>query len=194
MHVRGMCSSGVCSFSLECHVGWRLKLGLVLANETGHRQGVIRKLQWSDVDLEAATVVWREENDKLGIRHETPLTKIAVEALGTAKENPEGRGSQWVLLSPRWPDRPISNTPPSVGGYRRRRSDWGNDRSAGMASGASSLLPCDTGRTQSCACWVAGKIQRQFKPVTSFPTWRSFGRRSGVLHFLDHATAQGTCR
>ena len=34
-------------------VDWRYRLALVLAHETGHRIGAIRKLKWSDVDLKA---------------------------------------------------------------------------------------------------------------------------------------------
>ena len=34
-------------------VGWRFHVALVLAHETGHRIGAIRKLRWSGIDCEA---------------------------------------------------------------------------------------------------------------------------------------------
>lgn len=50
------------------------RLALVLAGETGHRIGAIRRLRWSDFDFEAGTILWREENDKTGTAHRTPLS------------------------------------------------------------------------------------------------------------------------
>ena len=44
----------------------QFQLALVLAHDTGHRIGAIRMLRWSDVDLKAARVRWRAENDKIG--------------------------------------------------------------------------------------------------------------------------------
>ena len=38
-------------------VDWRFHLALVLAHETGHRIGAIRKLRWSDIDSEAG-ICW----------------------------------------------------------------------------------------------------------------------------------------
>ena len=37
-------------------VGWRFRVALVLAHETGHRIGAIRNLRWSDVDIEGWTI------------------------------------------------------------------------------------------------------------------------------------------
>ncbi len=37
-------------------VNWRFHVALVLAHETGHRIGAIRKLRWSDIDFEGMTI------------------------------------------------------------------------------------------------------------------------------------------
>ena len=67
----------------------RFGLGLVLANETGHRIGSIRQLRWSDVDLKEKRITWRAENDKLGKQHVTPVSDDAVAALeAERKKNP----------------------------------------------------------------------------------------------------------
>ena len=47
-------------------VDWRFHVALVLAHETGHRIGAIRKLRWSDVDMEHETIRWRGEHEKTG--------------------------------------------------------------------------------------------------------------------------------
>ena len=53
-------------------VDWRFHLALVLAHETGHRIGAIRKLRWSDIDLARETIRWRSEHEKTGYEHRTP--------------------------------------------------------------------------------------------------------------------------
>ena len=50
-------------------VGWRFHVALVLAHETGHRIGAIRKLRWGDIDFEAREVRWRAEHEKTGYEH-----------------------------------------------------------------------------------------------------------------------------
>jgi integrase len=57
------------------------ELALVLAHETGHRIGAIRQLRWSDVDLKEKRILWRAENDKIGMEHTPPLSKEAVRML-----------------------------------------------------------------------------------------------------------------
>ena len=61
-------------------VGWRFHVALVLAHETGHRIGAIRKLRWQDIDIEGRTVRWRGEHEKTGYEHTTPLTAEALAA------------------------------------------------------------------------------------------------------------------
>ena len=62
-------------------VGWRFRVALVLAHETGHRIGAIRKLRWSDIDFEERTILWRAEHEKTGYEHRTPVTAEAIGAL-----------------------------------------------------------------------------------------------------------------
>jgi integrase len=94
--------------SVADELGWRFRLALVLANETGHRQSAIRLLRWSDVDLEEGLICWRAENEKTGYKHETPLSQIAQDALAAARSDSLGIGDAWVFPSPRWSDRPLS--------------------------------------------------------------------------------------
>lgn len=89
-------------------IDWRFGVALVLANETGHRRKAIASLRWSDVDLEAATVMWRASTDKVGFEHEMPLTAVAVEAFKMARAKGQGIGEAWVLPSPRDPSQPCS--------------------------------------------------------------------------------------
>jgi integrase len=44
----------------------------------------VRRLRWSDIDLEEQTVRWRPEHDKRGRGNVTPLSDVAAEALKTA--------------------------------------------------------------------------------------------------------------
>ena len=79
-------------------VGWRFRVALVLAHETGHRIGAIRKLRWPDIDFEDRTIRWRAENEKTGYEHHTPVTAEAVAVLEEARErNPRPKG---VLVLP----------------------------------------------------------------------------------------------
>ncbi len=82
-------------------VGWRFHVALVLAHETGHRIGAIRKLRWSDIDLEGREVRWRAEHEKTGYEHVTPLTAEAVTALEEARSMSQGTGDAPVLPSSR---------------------------------------------------------------------------------------------
>ena len=56
---------------VSAEVDWRFHLALVLAHETGHRIGAIRKLRWSDIDLDGETIRWRSEHEKTGFEHRT---------------------------------------------------------------------------------------------------------------------------
>ncbi len=80
-------------------VGWRFHVALVLAHETGHRIGAIRKLQWSDIDIEGRTIRWRAEHEKTGYEHTTPLTDEAIAALETVQARNPARGNAPVLPS-----------------------------------------------------------------------------------------------
>ncbi|MCY4400169.1 MAG: tyrosine-type recombinase/integrase [Gemmatimonadetes bacterium] len=82
-------------------MGWRFRVALVLAHETGHRIGAIRKLLWADIDFEAREVRWRAEHEKTGYEHVTPLTDEAVAALEEARRMSAGTGDAPVLPSSR---------------------------------------------------------------------------------------------
>ena len=45
-------------------VDWRFRVAPVLAHETGHRIGAIRKLRWFDIDFEGREVRWRADHEK----------------------------------------------------------------------------------------------------------------------------------
>ena len=62
-----------CLLSVSEDVDWRFRVALVLAHETGHRIGAIRKLRWSDADLDERRMLWRAEHEKTGYEHLTPL-------------------------------------------------------------------------------------------------------------------------
>lgn len=87
-------------------VDWRFELALVLVHETGNRIGSVRRLRWSDVNLQDGQVRWRRENDKVGFERDTPLTTAAVEALRRARSHRLGLGESWVVPAPRDPSEP----------------------------------------------------------------------------------------
>ena len=78
-------------------VGWRFHVALVLAHETGHRIGAIRKLRWTDIDIEGREIRWRAEHEKTGYEHITPVTDEAVAALEEARRMSLGTGDVPVL-------------------------------------------------------------------------------------------------
>jgi len=90
---------------VSCRVDWRFRVALVVAHETGHRIGAIRKLRWSDIDFEGTTIRWRAEHEKTGYEHSTPVTAEALAALEYASGMSAGTGDALVLPSPRDPSR-----------------------------------------------------------------------------------------
>ena len=89
-------------------VDWRFRVALVLAHETGHRIGAIRKLMWTDIDFERREVRWRAEHEKTGYEHITPLTDEALAVLEEARRTGAGTGNAPVLPSPGDPARCVS--------------------------------------------------------------------------------------
>ena len=85
--------------------GWRFHVALVLAHETGHRVGAIRKLRWSDIDIEGRTIRWRAEHEKTGYEHRTPATDEAIAALEEALGKNPARGNAPVLPSTQDPSK-----------------------------------------------------------------------------------------
>ena len=92
---------------LEVSVGmdWRFRVALVLAHETGHRIGAIRKLRWSDVDVEGGVIRWRAEHEKTGYEHRTPVTEAAQAVLKEAQRKNPGIGDAPLLPAPKDPAR-----------------------------------------------------------------------------------------
>lgn len=60
---------------------WQFRAALVLERETRRRDSAVRRLLWSDIDVENATVRWRAETDKSGRANVTPLTARAIRML-----------------------------------------------------------------------------------------------------------------
>ena len=84
---------------------WRFRVALVIAHETGHRIGAVRRLGWSDIDMEARIIRWRAENEKTGYEHRTPVTAEVLAVLEEARmQNPRG-GNSPVLPAPKDPSR-----------------------------------------------------------------------------------------
>jgi integrase len=81
---------------------------LVIVHETGHRIGSVRRLRWSDIDLDRRMIRWRAENDKIGFAHETPLSDEAVELLSHAQRAQAAIGDTWVFASPSDESKPCS--------------------------------------------------------------------------------------
>lgn len=106
-------------------VGWRFRVALILAHETGRRSKQIRRLRWSDVDFDAKQVRWRGSEDKAGHEDTNVLTDTAVEALKEAREHRPGwerLGSYLIRTIPLAP-RHVTNS--GVGGFRpKRRPGW----------------------------------------------------------------------
>ena len=84
-------------------VGWRFHVALVLAHETGHRIGAIRKLCWSDIDMKRRTIRWRAEHEKTGYEHRTPITVEALAVLEEARRHSPRIGSLPLLPAPKDP-------------------------------------------------------------------------------------------
>jgi len=100
-------------------VDWRFEVALVLGHETGHRIGSIRRLRWGDLEAREGWIRWREDADKVGWEHWTPLTeeaRDAVEVAATHRREAD-QPSSWVLPSPSDTSRPCS---------RNIMRDWWN--------------------------------------------------------------------
>ncbi len=85
---------------------WQFELALTLERETKRRNNTIRRLQWSDIDLEAGVIHWRAELDKTGRENTTPLSREALEALRLAPSR--GIGATPVFPSSRRHGEPTS--------------------------------------------------------------------------------------
>ena len=97
---------------LEVSVGmdWRFRVALVIAHETGHRIGAIRKLRWSDIDMEGGIIRWRAEHEKTGYEHRTPVTADTLAALEEARRENPGIGDAPVVPAPKDPTQCASRS------------------------------------------------------------------------------------
>lgn len=82
------------------------ELALVLAHDTGHRIGSIRKLRWSDVNLEDRRIQWRADTDKIQFEHATPITDDLGAMLVARRRSTLRIGDSWMFPEPGDPSRP----------------------------------------------------------------------------------------
>ncbi len=106
---------------VSCRMDWRFRVALVLAHETGHRIGAVRKLRWCDIEFEGAAILWRAEHDKSGHEHVTPVTAEALAVLEEARRRSPGIGDAPVLPSPRNPSKCVGATLAQVWWRRAER-------------------------------------------------------------------------
>ena len=103
---------------VSVEMDWRFHVALVLAHETGHRIGAIRKLKWSDIDVGAGVIRWRGEHEKTGYEHRTPATAEALVALEEARGHNPGIGDVPLLPALNDPSRCVRRW--QVGAWWRR--------------------------------------------------------------------------
>ena len=81
---------------------------VVLAWHTGHRGASLRQLRWSDVDLEAGTVHFRGELDKIGYDHRNPLHPESVVVLKRLRSRSGSIGDAWIFPAGRGAAGPLT--------------------------------------------------------------------------------------
>ena len=81
---------------------------VLLAWYTGHRSAAIRQLRWSDIDLDAGTIRWRAEVDKIGYEHRNPMHADLTEFLRLARSRERAIGDAWVFPNPSDRSKPMS--------------------------------------------------------------------------------------
>src|SRR5688572_11725069 len=86
----------------------RVELFLVLANESGHRGAPVRRLRWSDIDLDKRLVRWRAASDKGRWAHVTPLTDEATASLTAERARTLAIGDAWIFPHGNDPSRPLT--------------------------------------------------------------------------------------
>ena len=91
-------------------VDWRFRVALVIAHETGHRIGAVRKLRWADIDLEDQIIRWRAENEKTGYEHRTPVTAEVLTVLEEARSRSPRTANAPVLPAPKDPSRSLDRS------------------------------------------------------------------------------------
>ncbi|MGH2487194.1 MAG: tyrosine-type recombinase/integrase [Ktedonobacterales bacterium] len=158
-------------------IHWQFRLALVLAHETGHRIGAIRMLRWSDVDVKAARIRWRAENDKIGFEHTTPITAAAVTELETARARAASIGGTWVFAAPEQPGEPTSR-------YTLRH--WWD-----TAETKAALAPVERRGWHSLRRKFATELKRApLRDLAYLGGWKSVATVVGVYQQPDEATMQ----
>ena len=84
------------------------KMLVMLCYYTGHRGGAIRQLRWSDIHIEAGTIRWRGEIDKIGNDHTTPMHKDLAAYLKAERKRVKAIGDVWVCPHPYDAEKPMS--------------------------------------------------------------------------------------
>ncbi|MDE2679517.1 MAG: site-specific integrase [Gemmatimonadota bacterium] len=92
----------------SAEMDWRFRTALVIAHETGHRIGAIRKLRWSDIDTRNRTIRWRGEHEKTGYDHRTPVTEETLAVLDEARRRNPAVGDVPLLPAPKDPSVSVS--------------------------------------------------------------------------------------
>src|SRR5437588_12080951 len=77
---------------------------------------------WSDVDLNEKRILWRAENDKIGMEHSPPLSGEAGRVLEQSRRKRESIGDGWLFPSPEDSSCRVRGTCPGTGGGERRNS------------------------------------------------------------------------
>ena len=80
---------------------------VMLAWYTGHRSNAIRQLHWSDIDLEAGTIRWRADADKIGYEHRNPLHPELLSFLKQDRARVKAIGEAFVFPAPRDSSKPL---------------------------------------------------------------------------------------
>ncbi|MDQ6771044.1 MAG: site-specific integrase [Gemmatimonadota bacterium] len=94
--------------SAAIEINPRIECFVILAWQTGHRSASIRQLRWSDVDLEAGTILWRGEVDKIGYEHRNPLHPAAVAVLKRERARTPAIGEAWIFPGTHDGHKPMS--------------------------------------------------------------------------------------
>ena len=87
-------------------VDWRLWVALVLAHETGHRIGSIRRLRWEDIHFTTGEIEWHWERDKEGNPHRTPMSPDARAAFEFTRGLVD-ESIPWVFPAPKDPAQAV---------------------------------------------------------------------------------------
>jgi integrase len=160
----------------------QFRLALVLAHDTGHRIGAIRMLRWSDIDLKAARVRWRAENDKIGFEHTTALAADAIAVLEQARATHAKQlkrsctiGDAWVFPATDVPGESTS---------RYTFSDWWK-----VAELAAELPPVDRRGWHSLRRQFATELKHApLRDLAYLGGWKSVATVVNVYQQPDEAT------